>query len=152
MGKPCNVIRCDWQPAVACFDIFSDAYWAGCCTARKSTSGGVVMMGRCWVKSWSKTHGTIVQSSAESELLAAVLGAAEGIGLISLASVMSLDFKVRVHVAAAAAALGIIKQRGTGRVRHLDVGTLWLQEQQLWKVVELRRVAGLENPIYPRNT
>ena len=28
----------------------------------------------------------------------------------------------------------------------MDVGTLWLQEQQLRKVVELKKVAGLENP------
>ena len=31
-------------------------------------------------------------------------------------------------------------------MRHLDVGTLWLQEQQLKKVIELKKVAGLENP------
>ena len=42
--------------------------------------------------------------------------------------------------------MGIIDRRGVGRVHHLDVGTLWLQEQQLRKVVELKKVAGLGNP------
>ena len=78
-------------------------------------------------------------------MLATVRGAAEGIGLISLASDMGIDFKVRLHIDAAAA-LGIIARRGVGRVRHLDVGTLWLQEQQRRKVVESRKVAGLGNP------
>ena len=31
----------------------------------------------------------------------------------------------------AAAALGILERQGVGRVRHLDISVLWLQEQQL---------------------
>ena len=52
---------------------------------------------------------------------------------------------VRLHVDASAA-LGIIKRRGVGRVRPLDVGTIWLQEQQFRRVVDLRKVEGLKNP------
>ena len=103
------------------------------------------MVGRCCVKSWSKTQGTIAQSSAESELIATVRGATEGIGLISLAQDIGLQLTVRLHVDASAA-LGIIERRGVGRVRHLDVGTLWLQEQQLRRVLELHKVEGLRNP------
>ena len=99
---------------------------------RKSTSGGVVVLDRCCIKTWSKTLETVAQSSAESELLATVRGAAEGLGLISLSADFGLVFKVRLHIDAAAA-LGIIGRRGVGRVRHLDVGALWLQEQQLRK-------------------
>ena len=51
----------------------------------KSTSGGAIVVGKARVKTWSKTQGTIAQSSAESELLASVKGAAEAIGIISLA-------------------------------------------------------------------
>ena len=103
------------------------------------------MIGRCCVKSWSKTQSTIAQSSAESELIATVRGATEGIGLISLAKDLGIVMLVRLHVDASAA-LGIIERRGVGRVRHLDVGTLWLQEQQLRRVVDLRKVEGLKNP------
>ena len=145
LGKPRAVIGFAWQPEADCYDIFTDANWAGCRVSRKSTSGGVVMLGRCCIKTWSKTQSTIAQSSAESELLATVRGATEGIGLISLAVDLGLSLKVRLHIDAAAA-LGIIERRGVGRVRHLDVGTLWLQEQQLRKVVNLHKVPGLENP------
>ena len=123
-----------------------DDNWVGCHKVRKSTGGDVVMLGRCCIKTRSKTQATLAQSSAESELLATVPGRAEGIGLISLASDMGLDFKAHLHIDAAAA-LGMIERRGVGRVRHLDVGTLWLQEQHSRKVVELHKVAGLVNPI-----
>ena len=42
-------------------------------------------------------------------MFATVRGAAEGIGLILLVSDMGLDFKVRLHIGAAA--LGIIERR-----------------------------------------
>ena len=103
------------------------------------------MVGRCCVKSWSKTQGTIAQSSAESELIATVRGATEAIGLVSLALDLGIVMLVRLHIDASAA-LGIIERRGVGRVRHLDVGTLWLQEQQLRRVVEFKKVEGLNNP------
>ena len=102
-------------------------------------------MGRCCVKTWSRTQSTIAQSSAKSELLATVRGVAGGIGLISLSADLGLRFKVRLH-SDAAAALGIIESRGVGRVRHVNAETLWLQEQQFRKVIELKNVAGLENP------
>ena len=90
------------------------------------------MVGRCCIKSWSKTQGTIAQSSAESELIATVKGETEALSLISLAADMGIELTARLHIDANAA-LGIVERRGVGRVRHLDVGTLWLQEQQLRK-------------------
>ena len=56
-----------------------------------------------------------------------------------------MDFLVRFRVGARAA-LGIIEGRGVGRVRHLDVGSLWIQEQQLGRIIELKKVAGLLTP------
>ena len=46
----------------------------------------------------------------------------------------------------AAAALGILERRGVGRVRHLDVASLWLQEKELRRIIEMHKVPGLENP------
>ena len=31
-------------------------------------------------------------------------------------------------------------------MRHLDVGVLWLQEQQLKRIIELTKVSGTQNP------
>ena len=136
-GRPRAVVNFKWQDEVSAVDIYTDANWAGCKRSRKSTSGGCILYGGGCVKTWSKTQSTIATSSAESELLASVKGAAEGIGLVSLGRDLGLEFKVRLHLDAAAA-LGILERRGVGKVRHLDVGSLWLQEKQLRKILEMK--------------
>ena len=78
-------------------------------------------------------------------MLAIVRGAADGIGFISLGRDLGIAHLVRLHIDASAS-LGIIEQRGVGRVRHLEVGSLWIQEQQLKRVIDMLQVPGLENP------
>ena len=56
-----------------------------------------------------------------------------------------MEFLVSLHVDASAA-LGIIERRGVGRVRHLDVGSLWIKEQQFKRIIELKTVAGFLSP------
>ena len=64
--------------------IFADTDYAGCRSTRKSTSGGIVMIGDHCVKFWSKTQQNITISTAEAELVALVKGGCEGIGIMSL--------------------------------------------------------------------
>ena len=45
----------------------------------------------------------------------------------------------------ASAALGIVRRRGLGRIRHLDVTDLWIQEQVRSKEMDIQKVAGTEN-------
>ena len=103
------------------------------------------MYGPCCIKSWSKTQNTVAQSSAEAELIATVKGATEAIGVLSLAKDLGIECSIRMHIDASAA-LGIVERRGVGRVRHLDVGMLWLQEQQLRQVIATQKILGAENP------
>ena len=65
--------------------------------------------------------------------------------MISLGRDLVDEHLVRLHIDASAA-LGIIGRRGVGRVRHLEVGSLWIQEQQLKRVIGTLKVPGLENP------
>ena len=44
------------------------------------------------------------------------------------------------------AAIGICKRSGIGKVRHLAVGQLWVQERLKTKDFELYKVLGTENP------
>ena len=57
-----------------------------------------------------------------------------------------IDFSIQVFTDASAA-LGIVRRRGLGRIRHLDVTDLWLQEQvrNRNKELEILKVAGAEN-------
>ena len=132
LGKPRSVALYPWQATRAAQDVFTDANWAGCKASRKSTSGGAVLIGSHLLRTWAKTQNTIAQSSAESELLAIVKAASEALGMMSLAKDLGISLETRIHVDASAA-LGILERRGVGRVRHLDVGALWLQEQQVRK-------------------
>ena len=44
------------------------------------------------------------------------------------------------------AALAIAKRKGAGKLRHINISCLWIQEMQGTKQLELRKVLGTENP------
>ena len=69
----------------------------------------------------------------------------EAIGLCQLAFEFGLEFRGRVF-ADASAALGVVNRRGAGRLRHVRIGSLWVQEAQASGSLEYRKVAGSENP------
>ena len=46
----------------------------------------------------------------------------------------------------ASVALSIAKRQGAGKMRHIDVKSLWLQEKELQKVLEYVKVKGEDNP------
>ena len=51
-----------------------------------------------------------------------------------------------VHILTdASAAIGIVRRRGLGRVRHLDVEDLWVQEKIRNTEVVVSKVAGADN-------
>ena len=77
--------------------------------------------------------------------MASVRGACEALGAVTLLSEMGYEVKARLHVDASVA-LGIMQRKGGGQVRHLSVGVLWLQEQQLRKAVEMLKIHGPKDP------
>ena len=107
--------------------IFTDSDFAGCAATRRSTSGGVIMVGGHCVKTWSSTQPTVSLASAEAELHAIAEGVAQGLGAqaVALDLCIKLDINTRTD---ASAAIGIVPRRGLGRVRHLATTDLWLQE------------------------
>ena len=44
------------------------------------------------------------------------------------------------------AAIGIARRRGLGKIRHIDVEDLWVQEKVGEKVVDLVKAPGADNP------
>ena len=62
---------------------------------------------------------------------------------------MMRDFGVEkrgVIYADSSAALAIAKRKGAGKLRHINISCLWIQERQGSKELELRNVIGAENP------
>jgi hypothetical protein len=127
------------------FKAFVDTDFAGCLKTRKSTSGGCALLGSHLIKHWSTTQKVVTLSSGEAELAGIVKGTAEALGLQSLAADLGFDVKVRVY-ADSSAAIGICSRSGIGRVRHLAVGQLWIQEKVRSGDIELLKVLGTDNP------
>ena len=133
-----------WQPECD-LDVYVDTDFAGCQTTRRSTSGGVALRGSHLVKHWSSTQKAVTLSSAEAELCGIVKGCTEALGIQSLGRDLGVSAKVRVHTDSAAAA-GICRRSGIGRVRHLAVGQLWVQEGLRRGDFQLFKVRGEANP------
>jgi hypothetical protein len=58
------------------------------------------------------------------------------------------DVRITLFTDATAAA-AIVKRKGLGRLRHLDVRDLWIQEKVASKSIKVERVRGDENPADP---
>ena len=127
--------------------VYTDADWGGCKKTRKSTSGGVVMRGKHCIKYWSKTQSSIVLSTAEAELVALVKGACEAKGVASVIKDItgSESGKVGIYTDASAA-IGMVQRQGAGKARHIDVGMLWIQQNQKNGEVQVEKVDGKLNP------
>ena len=103
------------------------------------------MRGSHLIKHWSKTQKVVTLSSAEAELGGVVLAATEGLGTQSVAT--DLGIKVRLRLRAdSAAAIGICNRSGIGKVRHLAVSQLWIQERIRSGALLLAKVRGDLNP------
>ena len=102
------------------------------------------MLGSHLIRTWAKTQSTIALSSAEAELFGGVKTACETLGIASLLRDLGQKVKLRMHMDASAA-LGIAQRHGVGKVRHLSTSTLWLQEQELKKLLEILKVPGADN-------
>ena len=97
------------------------------------------------LKTWSKTQAHIALSTGESELAGVVRGATEGLGLVSVLA--DFGWKVKLELRAdATAAIGMVKREGLGRVRHLAVSDLWIQQRIRSKAIDIGKVPGTENP------
>ena len=90
------------------------------------------MIGGHMIKAWSKTQNNISMSSAEAELIAMVTLSTELIGLMSLARDLNCNLHGRVW-ADSSAALAIVKRSGAGKLWHINISLLWVQEQQKLK-------------------
>ena len=122
----------------------TDSDWAGCKETRKSSSAGVVMLGEHALKAYTRKQKIIARSSAEAELYAAALGASESKGIVSLLRdlgyekkpVLAIDAKATEH---------ILHRQGIGKLKHIDVAYLWIQDEVRSHRLRVRRVRSEDN-------
>ena len=133
-----------WQTAGE-IETYVDSDWAGCVLTRKSTSGGAIMLGDHLVKHWSSTQSVLALSSTEAELYALVKGAGQALGAQSLLRDLGDDRQVNVHTDSSGAT-GVVRRTGVGKLRHIDVADLWVQDKAATGAFKLKKVLGTENP------
>ena len=103
------------------------------------------MRGQHFIKSWSRTQQCVTLSSAEAELVAMTKLIAEMIGLRQMSFEWRQPVIGRVY-ADSTAALAIAKRKGCGKLRHINVGLLWVQEKKAQDVIDFNKVEGKINP------
>lgn len=142
-GAPRCVQVYEWQREGAALVRYSDSDWAGCRATAKNTSWGLIQLGAHLLKTWGMTQNSVTLSSAEAKLVALSKLAAEVLGVRSMATERKVIEEGRTCslYTDASAAWSIAKRQGAGKMRHINVRTLWLQEKAVQGILK-----------YPRDT
>ena len=152
-----------WARELGRWRVCADSDWAGDLKTRKSTSGGILMLGEHCIKTWSCTQDPLAMSSCEAEhyalaggaleaasdkLATTVEGATRALGAQAVAKELGVDVDdLTVELATdSSAAKSFASRRGLGRNRHVEVKWLWLQSAVAQGKFRLRKIPGAMNP------
>ncbi len=103
------------------------------------------MFGSHLLKHWRSTQKVVALSSGGAEYYALVRVASVGRGHRGLLGGLGVGVGIDVWVDATAAR-GIGSRRGLGKVRHIEVALLWVQDVVRNKTIRLHKVDGTANP------
>ena len=102
------------------------------------------MFGSHCLKTYSRTQETVVLSSGESEFYGIVKAATMGLGMKGLFADLGLEVEVQVNTDSSAAK-SIASRRGAGRVRHIEVREMWVQDRVNKGELRIVKVKGENN-------
>ena len=105
------------------------------------------MRGEHHVKSWSVTQKRVTLSSAEAEVGALVKTSTEVLGILQMAEGLGRTVTAEILVDSSAA-MRIVHRKGCGKLRHIRVGQLWVQEVAENEELRFQKVKGEQNPAY----
>ena len=93
----------------------------------------------------SSTQVPIATSSGEAEFYEAAKTASRLIGVGRLLADMGYECLLRLMVDSSSAK-GILARRGTGKIKHLEVQTFWVQKATQDGTICVGKVPGTQNP------
>ena len=123
---------------------YSDASYAEL-PERKSTTGFVIFLQDVAITMGSRTQSIIALSTAEAELLALNTTAAEALFVQNLLRDMGHEDVPIELLTDSSAALGIVSREGAGRVKHIHVRHLWLQQMLREGKLKISKCSTEEN-------
>ena len=83
-------------------------------------------------------------SSAEAELHGLCKAASEGLAATNMATELYMPLPLRLFTDSSAAR-GIVQRAGCGKVKHLDVKSLWIQEREARGDLSTVKIPRLQN-------
>ena len=86
------------------------------------------MLGEHMIRGWSTTQAAIALSSGEAKFYGLVKASSAALGMQAMYHDFGETMGIRVYTDASAAK-AIASRRGLGKLRHLAVHLLWLQEK-----------------------
>ena len=122
-----------------------DSDWADDRKTRQSCSGGAVLFHGCAVLTWARTQKTRALSSAEAELYGIGSGAIEGLGASQLLREWQYE-TVPLLQTDSQSALAVCKRRGPGRMKHIELKMLAVQEWLKTGRLRIHKVSTHDNP------
>ena len=124
---------------------YGDSDWAGQPTTRRSTSGGALVYSGGVVFDFSRSQSVVATSSAEAEFYAQVSLCNEGIHLKRVISFLEGEPVEFIAHCDSSAARAVASRQGAGKLKHVQVQTLWLQGAVKQKIVKMAKVSGERN-------
>jgi len=126
---------------------WGDSDWAGDVTTRRSTTGGVIMLNGCVLISFSRLQATESLSSCEAELNGSTSVACELLYMAEILRCMGLRVAKPTLYSDSSSALKVsLRQGGGGRLKHLEIRQLVLQQWVTNKRLSLAKCLGTRNP------
>ena len=122
-----------------------DSDWADDRKTRQSCSGGAVLFHGCAVLTWARTQKTRALSSEEAELFGIGSGVIEGLGAAQL--LREWQYKTVPPLQTdSQSALAVCKRRGPGRMKHIELKMLAVQEWLKTGRLRIHKVSTHDNP------
>ena len=144
LDKTRVIVKYEYQVIPEEIEVTVDTDFAGCLTTRKSTSGGIVKLGDHCIKAWSSNQAVIALSSGEAEYYGIVKGASNALGISGILKDLGVSIQVGVSTDSSAAK-GIANRRGLGKVRHVELSELWVQDRVSRGRMKIYKIDGSDN-------
>ena len=127
-------------------EIFSDSDWAGDKATRRSVSCACMFLNGTYFYSYSRTQRSIAFSSAEAEYLSLTGATSEALNIHSAIRFLTAAPVVLKAFTDCSACRGICARQGAGRIKHLAVRLLWLQQAIRAGRLTVHSVPTQQNP------
>ena len=133
-----------YEDGIVKLNVYTDSDWADDVTTRRSRSSSHVEADGVHMFGNSSRQSIVAKSSCEAEWYGASKGISDAMGLRTLFT--WLGYTVHMYwLCDSSSARALSKKLGIGRIKHLDIHTLWLQELVARGVLEPTVVSTEQN-------